>query len=293
MKFTVEVHSGLCNVLKSFVTALSVGEANVLPNLHIHFDADHREILDDSLICHGPDEFGESFISARFLILKSEEEEQPNLINDAKNLGHHPDILNTKLIPLFSKHTIDWFYDRKLISDKVYNRIQSGIEKVKWKPEVLSEVERVSKDFEGPVLGVQIRTWAHQTDPPNVMVPQSTLKKTWNGSSWVDSYHEGVKRDYNFETYKKAIDQFLPQTKTVFLTADNEEALEEYREYLKEYDVKVITYPQPDRFTQLQYSAATMLLGAKSDMLVGSRLSTFAECMWWFGGCKAEVIPVF
>ena len=276
MKFTVEVRSGLCNVLKSFVTALSVGEANVLPNLQIHFDADHREIFDDSLICHRPDEFGESFISARLLILKSEEEEQPNLINDGSVLGRKPDIVNEKLAPLFSKNTIDWFYDRKLISDKVYNRIQSGIEKVKWRPEVLSEVERVSKDFEGPVLSIQIRTWTHQFDPPNCT-----------------SIRDGVIRDYNFETYRKAIDKFLPTARTVFLTSDREDVLQEYIDYLKDYDVKVVTYVHPPEITQLQYSAASMLLGAKSDMLVCNRLSTFAECMWWFGGCKAEVIPVF
>ncbi len=276
MNFTVEVRSGLCNMIKSFVTALSIGEAKVLPNLQVHFDADHREIFDDSLICHGPEEFGVSFITARFLILKSEEEEQPDLINDAKALGDHPNIANKQLDPFFSTHSIDWFYDRKLISDKVYNRIQSGIEKVKWKPEVVSEFERVSKDFEGPVLGVQIRTWTHQTDPPNCT-----------------SIRDGVIRDYNFETYRKAIDEFLPKAKTVFLTSDREEVLQEYMDYLKDYDVKVVTYVNPPGITQLQYSAASMLLGAKSDMLVCNRLSTFAECMWWFGGCKAEVIPVF
>jgi len=276
MKFTVEVRSGLCNVLKSFVTALSVGEANVLPNLQIHFDADHREIFDDSLICHRPDEFGESFISARLLILKSEEEDQSDLINDGSVLGRKPDIVNEKLAPLFSKHTIDWFYNRKLICDKVYNRIQSGIEKVKWRPEVLSEVERVSKNFEGPVLSIQIRTWTHQFDPPNCT-----------------SIRDGVIRDYNFETYKKAIDEYLPKAKTIFLTADRDEVLQEYIDYLKDYDVKVITYVQPPHVTQLQYSAATMLIGSKCDMLVCSRLSTFSECMWWFGGCKADVTPVF
>ena len=276
MKYTVEVRSGLCNVLKSFVTALSIGEANVLPNLWIHFDADHREILDDSLICSTPEQFGESFISARLLVLKSEEDEQPDLINDGKALGDHPNIANKKLSYLFSTHSIDWFYDRNLISDKVYDRIQMGIEKVKWRPEVLSEVERVSKDFEGPVLTIQLRTWTHQSDPPNCT-----------------SIRDGVIRDYNFETYKKAIDKFLPKAKTVFLTSEREEVLQEYLDYLKDYDVKVVTYVQPTNVTQLQFSAATMLLGAKSDMLVCSRLSTFAECMWWFGKCKAEVIPVF
>ena len=275
MKFTVQIESGLCNFLKSFVTALSIGETNILPRVNHWFDADCREIFDDSLICHGPHEFGESFISARFLILKSEESEQPDLINDAKVLGRKPDIINENIAHLFSENlTIDWFYDRSLICDKVYKRIQTGIEKIIWKNEVLSEVDRVSKQFEYPLLTIQIRTWTHKFDPPNCT-----------------QIRDGVIRDYNFETYKNAIDKFLPKAKTIFLTCDKDSVLPEYFDYLKDYNV--VTYIKPDHITQMQYSAATMLLGAKSDMLVCSRLSTFAECMWWFGGCKAETIPDF
>ena len=278
MNFTVEILSGLCNVLKSLVTALSISpdHTNILPRLDAHFDADYCEILDDSLICHNANEFGESFVSARLLILKSEEEHQTDLINDAKALGDHPNIGNKKLAYLFSTHSIDWFYQRDLICDTVYNRIQNGIRKIKWRPEVLEEVEKVSAEFEGPLLTIQIRTWTHLFDPPNCT-----------------SIRDGVIRDYNFETYRSAIDEFLPKAKTVFLTADREEILQEYIDYLKDYNVKVVTYIQPPEVTQMQYSAATMLIGAKSDMLVCSRLSTFAECMWWFGKCKAQVKPVF
>lgn len=274
MKFTVEIKSGLCNVLKSFVTALSIGETNLLPRFDAHFDADYQEILDDSLICHGSHEFGQSFISARFLILKSEENEQPDLINDAKSLGDHPNIVNKNLSYLFSTHSIDWFFNRNLICNTVFNRIQKGIGKIKWRPEVLSEVERVSKDFEYPLLTIQIRTWTHQFDPPNCT-----------------SIRDGVIRDYNFETYKNAINEFLPKVKTIFLTSDNDSVLPEYLEYLKDYNV--ITYTKPNNVTQMQYSAASMLIASKCDMLVCNRLSTFSECIWWFGGCKAETIPVF
>lgn len=274
MKFTVEILSGFCNVMKSFVTAISIADTNILPRFNAHFDADYREVLDDSLICHGPHEFGESFVSARFLILKSEESGQPDLINDAKSLGDHPNIRNKSLAHLFSTHSIDWFFDRSLISDNVYQRIMTGINKVKWRQEVISEVERVSSQFLDPVLTIQIRTWEHKFDPPNCT-----------------SIRDGVIRAYNFETYKKAIDDFLPNVKTIFLTSDKDEVLPQYLEYLKGYSV--ITYTRPSHITQMQYSAATMLIGSKCDMLVCSRLSTFAECMWWFGGCKAKVIPVF
>lgn len=274
MKFTVEILSGLCNVIKSLVTALSITETNILPRFDAHFDADYNEILDDSLICHGPHEFGESFVTARFLILESEESEQPDLINDAKSLGNHPNIRNKNLSTLFSKHSIDWFYDKNLISNKVYNRIMSGINKIKWKTEVLSEVDRVSKNFEYPLLTIQVRTWTHQFDPPNCT-----------------SIRDGVIRDYNFETYKNAIDKFLPEVKTIFLTSDSDSVLPEYLEYLKDYNV--VTYTKPHHVTQMQYSAASMLIASKCDMLVCNRLSTFAECIWWFGGCNAKTIPVF
>lgn len=277
MKFTVEIKSGLCNVLKSFVTALSIGETNILPRFDLHFDADYREILDDSLICHGPNEFGDSFVSARFLILKSEETEQPDLINDAKALGDHPNIANKSLSHLFSTNSIDWFYDRSLISDNVYNRIQNGISKIKWRDEVLNEVERVSNNFQYPLLSIQIRTWRHQFDPPNCT-----------------SIRDGVIRDYNFETYKNAIDQFLNSEtppKTIFLTADIDSVLPQYLEYLKDYNV--VTYTKPEHVSQMQYSAASMLAASKCNMLVCNRLSTFAECIWWFGECKATTISVF
>lgn len=282
MKFTVEVLSGLCNVLKSFVTALSmtdIGDTNILPKYNNWFDANYTEILDDSLICHGDHEFGESFVSARFLVLKSEELDQPDLINDAKSLGDHPNIANKSLSHLFSTHSIDWFYDRNLISDKVYERIQTGINKIKWKDEVLSEVERVSKDFEYPLLTVQIRTWTHKFDPPNCT-----------------SIRDGVIRDYNFETYKNAIDVFLQNEnppKTIFLTSDSDSVLQTYIDYFKNYNVRVVTYTQPNNITQMQFSAASMLIGSKCDMLVCNRLSTFAECIWWFGECKAKTIPLF
>ena len=274
MKFTVQILTGLGNVLKSLVTALSIGETNILPRFDTHFDADYREILDDSLICHGSEEFGESFITARFLILKSEEANQADLINDTKIWGDHPNIANKKLAPMFSTHTIDWFYDRNLVSDEVYNRIQNGISKIKLKDEVLSEVERVSKNFEYPLLSIQIRTWGHQFDPPNCI-----------------NIRDGVKRNYSFEGYKNAIDKFLPKAKTIFLSADVDHVLPEFLEYLKDYNV--VTYTKPDNITQMQYSMATILIASKCDMLVCNRISTFAECIWWFGGCKAETIPVF
>tara|TARA_B100000900_G_C20580208_1_gene717196 strand:- start:109 stop:942 length:834 start_codon:yes stop_codon:yes gene_type:complete len=276
MKFTVEILTGMGNVLKAFISALSITETNLLPRFNFHTDGDYAKILDDSLICHGPHEFGtHSFVTARWLILKEEESEQPDLVNDTKVWGDHPNIRDKSLSHLFSTHTIDWFFDKKLISDKVYKRIQNGIDKIKWTDKVLTETERITSQFEGPLLTVQIRTWGHPTDPTNCI-----------------NIQDGVPRKYSFEEYKNAIDKFLPEVKTIFITSDDNSVLPEYLNYLKNYDVKVITYTHPEDFTLLEYSAASMLIASKCDKLVCNRLSTFAECIWWFGKCKADVIPV-
>jgi len=273
--YTIEILSGLCNVLKALATALSIDEkANILPRLNAHFDADYREILEDYQICHNSSEFGISFVTARWLILADENDEQSDLINDAKALGDHPNIRNKSLVPLFSKKTIDWFYNRSLICDRVFNRIIKGIERIKFLPVVQNEVARITEQFTGPILAIQIRTWRHKFDPPNCL-----------------QIRDGVIRDYNFQTYKEAIDKFLPKCRTIFLTSDNDSVLPEFKEYLKDYNV--ISYNQPENITPLQYSTATMLIGSKCDMLVCSRLTTFAKCMWWFGKYKAEVIAVF
>lgn len=281
MKFTVECRSGFCNSLKALVSALSIDNTitNILPNKAWWHGAAWDELLDDSLICHNSSEFGESFISARFLILKEEETEQPILYNDARNCGCHPNITNSKLKYLFSTHSICiGFFDRSLICDKVFNRIQLGIQKVKWNNIILNEFNKIKAQLlgQGPLLTIQIRTWQSKQagDRPDLL-----------------TYNDGVQRKYSFELYKNEIDKFLPKAKVIFLTIDREDLLPEYIDYLKDYNV--VTYLKNDtNLTSLQHSAVTMLLGSLSDMLVCSRLSTFAECMWWFGQCKADVLPV-
>ena len=295
MNFTVNVKSGFCNTLKALVTALSINEkSNILPIKHTWWDegADWDMLLDNELICEDVSKMNESFISARWLILKTEEMEQPTIKSDTNSWGltsepipEHAgahlgiNITNEKLLPLFSNHLIDWSYDRGLICDKVFNRIQLGIQRIKWNDTILDEFNKIKTKLlnEGPLLTIQIRTW----QAINV-----------GDRSGLLTYNDGVLRKYSFELYKNEIDKFLPETKTIFLTIDREDFLPQYIDYLKDYNV--ITYLKSDssNLSSLQYSAVTMLLGSLCNFLVCSRVSTFAECIWWFGGCKAKVFPV-
>jgi len=274
-KFTIEIMSGFCNVLKSFITALSIGDTNIRCRNDVNHPTNYAEILDDKHICHGTQEYGEPFTSCRFLILKQEHGEQKHLENEFNDPGALIDLPNRKLHHLFSPITIDWFYDRSYICDKVYNRIMRGKDKIHWRPEILQEVNVLEQTLIHPVLTVNIRTWTHKYDP----------------SGLTQRTDEPCRRRYDFETYRTAIEKFLPYCKTILLSADNEDVLPHYVDLLKGYNI--VIYKQKEGITDLQFAAINMLLSSKCDYMVCSRLSTFSECIWWFSHCRQQVIPLF
>ena len=273
--FTMEPASGFCNNLKAFITASSIGDTNIQcrPWNAGEQPKNYGEIFNAKHLCHSKEEYGYPYSSCRFRILE-EEGDQQQLTNELWLWD--PLVLNIQGKEVrFANKTIDWFYDRALLSDKVYSRIMRSIDAISWQPNVILEVERVRQTLVHPVLAVSIRTWASKYDPPNLTT----------------SNDEPCKRVYNFEAYKNAIETFLPDCKTVILSTDNEEVIPEYLELLKNH--KVILYKQLPEFTELQYAAIKLLLCAKADYLVCSRLSTYAECIWWFSRCRQKVIPLF
>ena len=272
--FTIEIRSGYGNVLKSFITALSVGSTNIKCRPDAPFPADFSQILDDSHICHGSHEYYQPHTSCRLLVLASEDNEQCHIDNDM-NRQNNIDIPNTNIHHLFSKKNIDWSYDRALICDTVFNRIVKTIDIIKWRPEILAEVENVTSQFIHPVLTINIRTWSHKNDPPNLCIRTD----------------DPCRRAYNFETYKAAIESFLPECKTIVLSTDSERVLPEYLDLLKNHNV--IFYSKKSNITDIQYSAINMLVSSACNFMVCSRLSTYSECIWWFSHCKQKVIALW
>lgn len=299
MNFTVEVKSGFCNTLKALVSALSIGEhVNILPLQAAWWPdgANWELLLDNDLICDSIQPGYESWVSARWLILKTEEPIQQTIESDTNAWGRTSEpipghagahlginITNANLLHLFSDHLIDWSFDRSLICDEVFNRIQRGIQKIKWNNTIINEFNRIKTklglDDNNSLLTIQIRTWqsSNAGDIPNLL-----------------EINDGALRKYSFELYKNEIDKLLHKATTVFVTIDREDMLSQYVDYIRSHNVKVVTYCQSDSpdMTTLQHSAITVLLGSLSKYLVCSRLSTFSECMWWFGKCEAEVCPV-
>lgn len=271
--FTIEPVSGFCNNLKAFITASSIGDTNIRCRTDLGLPTDYSQIFNDKHLCHGPSEYGEPYSSCRFRILEDEDAGQQQLTNELWLWD--PLVIRAGGSDVrFANKTIDWFYDRSLVSDKVFNRIMGSIDKITWQPQIILEVERLRQTLIHPVLTVSIRTWTYKYDPPNL------TQRT----------DEPCKRQYNFESYKTAIEQFLPDCKTVILCTDNENVLPEYYELLKGH--KVVFYKQ-EGLSDLQYAAINLLLCAKGDYMVCSRLSTFSECIWWFSRCQQKVIPLF
>lgn len=78
-----------------------------------------------------------------------------------------------------------------------------------------------------------------------------------------------------------------------FVTSDNEAVTNRLKEI---FGSKIISQSFPNERHTLYNKEATllaftdMLLASKCPVLIGSYLSTYSECIWWLGHCKAKVI---
>ena len=252
--------AGLGNTLKGFITGLSLGsDIKIIPNQN-NLMGDFSKILSEKYICH---ELGdrEIFSTYRFLILKSEEEQQQHLPTefDSRFL--------LEKFGVFSVKTIDWHYDRQLISDAVYTRIMSAIDSLIWKDKIILEVDKLCQTLEHPALAIAVRTWRAKHER---------------------SYS---KRPYDTAKYKDAIKKFKSyDLKSVFLSYDNAAAEHDYDDVLD--GLKVIKYHKPADISEIEYTIISMLSLAECDYLVCNRISTFAELIFWFSRCSQHVIAV-
>ena len=265
--------AGIGNTIKGFISALAISDDvkircnrdTVLGN----FDRilEPQFIIQDETDIQGRDIFS----SCRFLILKEEEEYQRDLPNEYSSYTTIDLSSDNKYRHLFSqKVMIDWYYDRKLIHDKVFERIQNGIKKIVWKTEIIEEVNRTVASITFPALGVSVRTW--------------------NGHHPGD---RGCTRQYNKEAYLHEMSQIVDThpTNTIFMSYDNSEYSHEYADFLKNH--QVVSYTPSDEFDLLQIAIVKILILAKCDYFVCNRQSTYAELVFWFNGCEQIVRTVF
>ena len=120
MRLVVPVYdtNGIGNSLKSFISGLSISDDTKIIDNPRSALGNFRSVLEGCFIFdNNCDRI--FFDTWRFLVLKSEELEQPNLPNDQSHeTGIHP--FTQKALPIFSEVSkIDLYYDRSLIHDRV------------------------------------------------------------------------------------------------------------------------------------------------------------------------------
>lgn len=126
-----------------------------------------------------------------------------------------------------------------------------------------------SKSFDKNTVSVQLRTWK---DEPR--------------------RQEMFNKDEYFEYLDKL------KGSNFFLSSDDQDII---NEIIARYPGRAFYYPK--RITNyepgsadslgpnfMQDSLIDMLLLSKSSLIIGSHLSSFVECAWWFGMCKAKVV---
>jgi hypothetical protein len=253
--------SGMGNVLKIFISYLSVDESTKIKNNLNYILGDFSSILDKKHIYN--EDIDNPYIEVpfnwRFLVLH-EEVEQKHHYNLSYNTNdpYKSDIFKDNVY-------IDLNYDRSFLCDRVFNRISSAFDKLIWNSIILDEVKKITNLINENTLGITVRTWNAQ--------------------------HEqqiNVNREYNKEKYVSAIKSFINDTElkiqTVFLSVDNDNAYSEYCELLKNYNV--IIYKKPENITRLQYGCIKMLVLSKCKYLVGNRISSFTEMIVWLAKFK-------
>lgn len=262
---------GIGNLMKGYISALSINKnakfdlspldnkygliQSVMSDIHIY-----DKVRDSHFI-------QEKFNTCRLMVLKEEEGLQSNLVNEFKGNDYGG---NSKLIRYFAKNClIDWFYEPSLVNEVVRNRILGVISQIKFKDDIYERVNQLKSRIQHPSLAVSVRTWkaAHESN---------------------------VKREYNPEVYKKAINEVLssnPEIKTVVLSVDQDSSFLEYQMMFKSHPV--LSLRHDETANMIEGSVISFLVMSSCNFLVCNRISTFSELIYWYSGCKQSVRALF
>jgi len=256
---------GIGNVMKGYISALSVN-----PHSLIDCDPEYRlgrygAALSPRHIYEAGQWPGvrlEPFYTCRLLVLKEEEEEQPWLGSDYNCRPFTTG--NPALDGFYSQDTvIDWNYDSVRVAEVVRTRIDRVVRSISFLPEVHALVDERMSALPRKVLGVSIRTWKAP-------------------------HEQNVRRAYDAEVYKRAIEARLPLVESVVISVDSPEELAVYKAWLEEKGkaFRVLEWSGEDPTRE---AFAKMLCLARCEYVIGARLSTFLELVFWFSGRRAII----
>jgi hypothetical protein len=163
------------------------------------------------------------------------------------------------------------------IPETVRRDISSVFLSLGFSDTVKDAVEPFTADWNSDVISVHIRSWA-----------QNEFRRR--------NFH-------NLASFFQAIDRFDSGLR-IYLSTDSRSV---EAAVLERYGSRILLFPEMDQVLRKRsydshgysYGDSTivrdfceMICLSRGTVLIGSYLSTFTECAWWFGGCRQHVIIV-
>jgi hypothetical protein len=277
IKFIIKNYSierlGIGNILKCLISALSVNDNTVIECDPLYVYGKYDTVLHPRFIFNKNirDRYKyEKVYTCRLLILKSEENLQNDLPSEELSMNG---LNNPAFHHLFSFTTrIDWNYDPMLLHNNVKQRIFNIIDKITFTDQVYDEVLKNYTYFNGNnILGISVRTWT--------------------------ALHEiNIARSYSFEAYKSQMDTVITKhgpISHIIFSIDNIEFIGPYIEYFNRHSITYTVISKHDGINNIQYAVSKMLTLSSCHYVIGNRISTFTELIYWFGKCRPRIYTVF
>jgi hypothetical protein len=261
---------GIGNVLKNLISALRIHNDVVIQCVPEYIYGAYDQILADRYIAteHTTKE-REKVTTARLLVLRSEEALQEDLPSEEWYMGA---LNNPRFHHLFSfQKRIDWNYDPLRIHPHVKESILNTIRGIEFCPSIHQEVDRLTSFPSDSTLGVSIRTWKA-------------------------SHEANIRRAYHPDIYLQTMDRVLqehPEIQTLVFSIDNHDYIGPYITWCKDRGIAYHVLEKRDGVTAIQYALIKALTLSRCPYVIGNRISTFTELIFWFGECKPVMYPLF
>jgi len=163
--------------------------------------------------------------------------------------------------------SIDYEYGR--IPAQLREAFLAAFAKLTVRGEIERSVARVSEHWPHDTIAVHVRSWEGNDFRRNLL--------------------------FDLERFFHAVD--LRGAVPIFLGSDSLAVIDGFR---RRYGSRVITASDDDAHPSHSADAddeevvvrafVDMLCLSRTDVLIGTHLSTFTECAWWLGGCRQEVV---
>jgi hypothetical protein len=266
---------GIGNVLKGFISALSIHNDVVIECNAEYMYGNYDTILDNKYIYNtnviNNNKTKQYFYTCRLLVLLSEENEQENIYNEFQDTNGCG---NYELNNYFSfKKLIDWNYDPIRICDTIKNRIINIIQNIQFSPIILDNVNKYINDngINTNTLCVSVRTWK-------------------------GSHENNINREYNFEVYNNKILDIIHENSfidKIIFSFDNHSVEQDYINLCEKNKIRYSILKKPDYMNDLQYALYKVMILSKCNLCIANRISTFSELIFWFSFCKIKMSTVF